>query len=287
MHVPYSLQITFILISFLTLILSFGDVAELHEMGHRSSITKSTKHRDRHSLSSLWEWPLFLSEAKFVHDALDLGQISGHKQKGLVTKSKIFKGEIVLVENPLVLFGTKTPNMNTERLRVQFQNAVREKSKRDIAFSKMWASMSTVKGFECLLEIKPHRSNAKDLRKWFGVFRLFREIDGTGLVYSDGGPTPNVAVVFGERKDHFTCVVIATTDIPKGSKLMIPGNRSWKTIVTGEDYINSEEIFKVLFDIRGVAASDWAYHLMQKTACLRTVKGLKPRRWCNWDTSRE
>ena len=114
-----------------------------------------------------------------------------------------------MIEYPTLTFESAA-DLASQRHR--FHQVAIQKFKSEPEFRRVWPSVDAMRGFDHLVKLKVDGFEAKRGRNLFGAFQLF-----SGILF---GPNPNVAVVFGKKQNAFACVVMANTDILRGSKLV-------------------------------------------------------------------
>ena len=236
--------------------------------------------RPRHYIAE--QRPLISRRTNFIHSGLRMEHEPDSKWNGFVTKSSIFAGEIVLVEYPVLTFGSTADSASMQH---RFRDAAIQKYKSDPQFRRIWPSSDVTRGFDHLVRLKVYDdTESKRGQSLFGAFQLF-----TGIQF---GSEPNVAVMFGEKDNEFACIVMAIIDIPRGSKLV-----SSKIIESKEgsfsrdipssvrnlmhQFIDSGEIFQMMNGVR--KAPGWTgQRFVQKAACAfhKEMTNPKWKRWC-------
>eukprot|EP01084_Bolivina_argentea_P097188 174736_1 len=200
----------------------------------RDKITSNTLHDNK--IRQHKELMYHSEKTKFVHDAIGLKYYNAVKGYGLFAKSNINAGEILFVEYPLVkIHDDMSPNMDGWTLMKTVHTGVETARKVDDEFSKVWDRMAKnqkiSKQFETLMDGYYH-PGIEDLVKvntnQFAMTSWRKPLGVWGLLSKVNHDLPqNIAAFFGEKKDNYVCITMATTNISKGTELVIDYFLDW------------------------------------------------------------
>ena len=191
---------------------------------------------------------------KFIHPSIETKDYGPLKGIGLYSTSNIKFGEIVLTEYPLFTIPEKLDNpdsyksWNTLRDKIEILSKSDERLK-EIWLNEMCADQSLFQ--KQIIYLKEHGISidsvpgAPDYTKYqsnkFGILRGRQPFAIYGLLSKiNFGLPQNIACIFGEEKDNFVVIVIATKDINKGEELVSDYFFDWMDIqsVTNDNYAN-------------------------------------------------
>lgn len=214
--------------------------------------------------------------------------------RGLVVKSEINAGEILIVEYPLLRLETDTSSKTTTQH--QIEQKVASIMEMDPYFRRIWHSIPQKVAVDQRLVLPITK------RKWlqsFGIYALLSRITTVNPETSHlSKHRENVAVIFGGTEDEYVCIVMAIRDIPQGTELLrgshprsvvesqslgvVPHSKSEKFV----DFVNSGQIFQVIRGVNMEDPPDWTGQpFVRQAACeFHRKTAENPARWtrlCN------